>query len=92
MLEILEPFLVDLFSALADYNYSNFSVNSENLKSIINSESIRQMINYHIENLIIPPQPFTVSLDDLLRLQVDFDPSFVKFAKTRINLWIYLFA
>ena len=84
--EILEPFLVDLFSALADYNYSNFSVNSENLKSIINSESIRQMINYHIENLIIPPQPFTVSLDDLLRLQVDFDPSFVKFAKTRINL------
>ena len=66
--ELLESFLVDLFKVTLK---DQVALNAENLNYVMKSESIRQMLNYNIENSLIPRQPFIVSMDSYMKVNDD---------------------
>ena len=94
---VLESFLLDLFNEYRPevHNFSTggsvfFGINPNNLSLIIHSESIRQMINYHIENLLIPRQSFVIYQSDFFKIDYKIDSNMADIVKihphTIINL------
>ena len=60
--KVFEGFLVDLFSAINDFQ---FKINAQNLRLIIESEPIQFLIRQRNEKALIPRKPFIICSDSL---------------------------